>query len=95
MVLFLLEDMDFKGFCMKIWNSGVSVITRSTFSSYPMACFDILSSDISTLASVNESTFVCSAILMMRHDWLPENQRRMKDPCGALYERKREREMLP
>ena len=30
MVLFLLEDRDFKGFWMKIWNAGVSVITRST-----------------------------------------------------------------
>ena len=33
MALFLLEDRDFKGFWMKIWNAGVSVITRSTFSS--------------------------------------------------------------
>jgi len=33
MGLFLLEDRDFKGFWMKIWNAGVSVITRSTFSS--------------------------------------------------------------
>ena len=31
---FLLEDRDFKGFWMKIWNVGVSVITRSTFSSF-------------------------------------------------------------
>ena len=34
MTLFLLEDRDFKGFWMKIWNAGVSVITRSTFSSF-------------------------------------------------------------
>ena len=33
MALFLLEDMDFIGFWMKIWNAGVSVITRLTFSS--------------------------------------------------------------
>jgi hypothetical protein len=33
MALFLSEDRDFKGFWMKIWNAGVSVITRSTFSS--------------------------------------------------------------
>ena len=33
MALFLLEDRDFKGFWMKIWNAEVSVITRSTFSS--------------------------------------------------------------
>ena len=33
MALFLLEDRDFKGFWMKIWNAGVSVITRLTFSS--------------------------------------------------------------
>ena len=33
MALFLLEDMDFKDFWMKIWNAGVSVITRPTFSS--------------------------------------------------------------
>jgi hypothetical protein len=35
MALFLLEDKDFKGFWMKIWNAGVSVsvITRTTFSS--------------------------------------------------------------
>jgi len=33
MGLFLLENRDFKGFWMKIWNAGVSVITRSTFSS--------------------------------------------------------------
>jgi len=33
MGLFLLEDRDFKGFWMKIWNAGVSEITRSTFSS--------------------------------------------------------------
>jgi hypothetical protein len=36
MALFLLEDRDFKGFRMKIWNAGVSVITRSTFSSLSM-----------------------------------------------------------
>ena len=39
MTLFLLEDRDFKSFWMKIWNAGVSVITRSTFSSlssYPV-----------------------------------------------------------
>ena len=34
MALFLLEDRDFKGFWMEIWNAGVSVITRSTFSSF-------------------------------------------------------------
>ena len=34
MTLFLLEDRDFKGFWMKIWNVGVSVITRSTFTSF-------------------------------------------------------------
>jgi hypothetical protein len=44
MALFLLEDRDFKGFWMKIkvtlnqkkknWNAGVSVISRSTFSSF-------------------------------------------------------------
>ena len=34
MAPFLLEDRDFKGFWMKIWNAGVPVITRSTFSSY-------------------------------------------------------------
>jgi hypothetical protein len=34
MALFLLEDRDFKGFWMKLWNAGVSVITRSTFSSF-------------------------------------------------------------
>ena len=33
MALFLSEDKDFKGFWMKIWNAGVSVITRSSFSS--------------------------------------------------------------
>jgi len=33
MALFLLEDRDFKGFRMNIWNAGVSVITRSTFCS--------------------------------------------------------------
>jgi hypothetical protein len=33
MTLFLSEDKDFKGFWMKIWNAGVSVITRSSFSS--------------------------------------------------------------
>jgi len=33
MTLFLLEDRDFKCFWMTIWNAGVSVITRSTFSS--------------------------------------------------------------
>jgi len=33
---FLLEDRDFKGFWMKIWNAEVSVITRSTFSSITM-----------------------------------------------------------
>jgi hypothetical protein len=33
MALFLLEDRDFKGFWMEIWNAGVSVITRLTFSS--------------------------------------------------------------
>jgi len=33
MALILLEDRDFNGFWMKIWNAGVSVITRSTFSS--------------------------------------------------------------
>ena len=33
MALFLLEDGDFKGFWMKIWNAGKYVITRSTFSS--------------------------------------------------------------
>jgi len=27
MALFLLEDRDFKGFWIKIWNAGVSVIT--------------------------------------------------------------------
>jgi len=31
--LFLLEDRDFKGLWMNIWNAGESVITRSTFSS--------------------------------------------------------------
>jgi hypothetical protein len=36
MALFLLEDRDFKGFWMKIWNAGVSVITRSTFSSFTL-----------------------------------------------------------
>jgi hypothetical protein len=36
MALFLLEDRDFKDFRMKIWNAGVSVITRSTFSSLSM-----------------------------------------------------------
>jgi hypothetical protein len=34
MALFLLEDRDFKDFWVKIWNAGVSVITRSTFSSF-------------------------------------------------------------
>ena len=34
MALFLLEDRDFKGFWMKIWNAGVSVITRSTCSRF-------------------------------------------------------------
>jgi len=34
MALFLLEDRDFKDFWMKIWNEGVSVITRSAFSSF-------------------------------------------------------------
>ena len=33
MAVFLLEDRDFKGLWMKIWNVGVSVITKSTFSS--------------------------------------------------------------
>jgi hypothetical protein len=33
MALILLEDRDFKGFWMEIWNAGVSVITKSTFSS--------------------------------------------------------------
>ena len=37
MALFLLEDRDFKGFWMKIWNAGVSVITRSTFSSFTLS----------------------------------------------------------
>ena len=36
--LFLLEDRNFKGFWMKIWNAGVSVITRSTFSSLCYFC---------------------------------------------------------
>jgi len=34
MAPFLLEDRDFKGFWMKIWNAGVFVITRSTLSSF-------------------------------------------------------------
>jgi len=33
MTLFLLEDRDFKGFWMKIWNAGIAVITISTLSS--------------------------------------------------------------
>ena len=40
MALFLLEDRDFKGFWMKIWNAGVSVITRSTFSSFNYILYD-------------------------------------------------------
>ena len=39
MALFLLEDRDFKDFWMKIWNAGVSVITRSTFSSLLFTLF--------------------------------------------------------
>ena len=31
MARFLLEDKDFKDLWIKIWNAGVSVITRSTF----------------------------------------------------------------
>jgi hypothetical protein len=39
MALFLLEDRDFKSFWIKIWNVGVSVITRSTFSSLILIFF--------------------------------------------------------
>jgi hypothetical protein len=75
MALFLLEDGDFKGFWMKIWNAGVSVITRSTFSSFFML-FEI---------KLNLYFMVHRIVLKLEKIWLSRTLNIIRKPKKSLF----------
>jgi hypothetical protein len=78
MALFLLEDKDFKDFWMKIWNAGVSVITRSTFSSY--YCIII---------KLNLYFMAYSSVLKFENIWLSGTLNIIRKPKKALFSKRK------